>query len=1329
LALARDIPRFRKKIDESLGRDRAQLALNLAVAASQALTQRPLNALVDSLHKTTRLREVTSQQQVWKERSDELFADPPETPWQPRPPVGRPRPLPKGPIEDYADRAWFISLGGFAVSFLATGSMQRAAAALFGTLPKPARLGREVFTAELGRQLARRGLLVLDRERLRLFDRVDCLVVQGDLVNTQHFLLGPMAFSSTASADKSRQVIIAMFDASAPLAEQRQDSWRLAPLGRFKESLRRELRHKANQWSDQGCLTLALAKRRSVVALAQVQVAPETGIEELIAAAHQAHMRVVVTAPGPPTEGLQIDDIISPKEGLLPSIRRLQKEGRVVCLVGTGASPGLAAADVGLGVIRPGEPVPWGAHVICHHDLTGVHFMLHACVTARRLAKQSVNVALTTATMGAIVSAGGLVPMTPQRAMGLVNAATLVAMVNAERHAAVLRRNELPQPRDPTPWHALTARGALTQLKSTREGLNRKEAHRRRGARETAPGPLAQLAEAITDELFNPFAPLLAAGAGLAALVGSTADAGVVAGVVALNSLVGGVQRFRAERAINVLARGNEPPALVRREGTVRRRPVDKLVVGDIVLLNAGDVVPADCRIVDAAGLEVDASSLTGESLPVPKDEAPSLETHIPDRRSMLYQGTSIAAGQATAVVVAVGRRTEAHRGATGPAGLHSQGGVEQRLRSLMHLTGPVALGAGLGVVAAGLMHRRQLEEVIGSGVSLAVAAVPEGLPLLATAAQLAAAERLSRRGVLVRNVRSIEGLGRVDIICLDKTGTITEGSIQLRLVSDGITEHNAGENVPVVRRLLAAALRATAESSTTNLHADPTDQALYVGAAAVGVGPEYEKAQWQRRQEVPFEAGRGYNAILADTAEGPLWGIKGSPEVLLPHCVRWRRRGEWVPLDEPSRQFLAAEVQRLGQQGLRVLVVAEAPLPPPDQEVQDPPEDLTFCGFLAFSDPVRRGAPAALRRLQQTGVQVVMLTGDHPGTAAAIAAEAGLASNCAVVTGADISAVDNDELPGVLSGTCIIARATPSQKARIVRTFQRQGRVVAMVGDGANDAPAIRLADVGIAVGQSTAAARDAADVVLTDGDIAHIADAVVEGRAVWASVKKAVSVLIGGNLGEIGYTWAAGLVDGRPPLNARQLLLVNLVTDAAPAMAVALRTPAEVSATYLAEEGPEASLGRPLDREILTRAIVTALGAGSAWSVGGLVTDPKRAATMGLVALVGSQLGQTLVAGGHSWPVLGTTVGSAAALFYLIQTPGVSHFFGCRPLRPLEWAATVAAAGGAAYLASAAPRAFEAIADRLHQEIKRVPLGESRTEPEGAIDEEDSIEANQPS
>jgi cation-transporting ATPase I len=582
--------------------------------------------------------------------------------------------------------------------------------------------------------------------------------------------------------------------------------------------------------------------------------------------------------------------------------------------------------------------------------------------------------------------------------------------------------------------------------------------------------------------------------------------------------------------------------------------------------------------------------------------------------------------------------------------------------------------------------------------VSLAVASVPEGLPLLATATQLSAAGRLAERHALVRNVRSIEALGRVDVICFDKTGTVTEGRIEVGVLSDGRErEEFAPESAPPslwASEVLTTAFRAAASELVDAR--DPTE--LSLGHAAIrleNAQEPFEFTKGERLDDMPLRTGRFFVAVLWRDSDGlRTVSVKGASEHVVPLCSHYRRAGAVHELTDEVRFSLAAEAARLASLGLRVLAVAERRVDVSFELDDLSLMDLEFVGFIGLRDPVRPTAERTMTRLKRAGIRPVLITGDHPGTGGAVAAALGLPFAENIVTGASLAQLDDDELDQCINTTGVFARVTPAQKVRIVRSLSRSGRVVAMVGDGANDAPAIRLADVGVAIGEhSTPAARRAADVVLTDGRIETLVDAIAEGRAMWASVKDSVSILLGGNLGEIGFSSIAGLLDGRPPLNARQLLLVNLMTDVAPAMAFALRTPsaARLEALVDSPQEVEEAMSAGLNREIVARAVTTALGAGGAWTFARFTGGHARARTIGLAALVGTQLGQTLVSGGFSRPVLVTGVGSAGLLFLIIQTPGLSHFFGCRPLGPVGWATAMGASAAATGLSTVAWRAVE--------------------------------------
>ena len=387
--------------------------------------------------------------------------------------------------------------------------------------------------------------------------------------------------------------------------------------------------------------------------------------------------------------------------------------------------------------------------------------------------------------------------------------------------------------------------------------------------------------------------------------------------------------------------------------------------------------------------------------------------------------------------------------------------------------------------------------------------------------------------------------------------------------------------------------------------------------------------------------------------------------------------------IDDRVRSRLERHVDRLAQQGLRVLAVAERHASGRSDLDDARVSRLELLGFVTVADVARPSAITPIAQLQRAGIAVVMLTGDHPSTAEAIASELGLLDG-GVVSGTQIDQLDDARLDELVRETTVFARVTPSHKVRIVEAFQRSGRVVAMTGDGANDAQAIRLADIGIAFGpRATPAARAAADLVVVDDRVETLITSIIEGRAMWASVRDALALLLGGNLGEVIFTAGVGLVTGRSPLNARQLLAVNLLTDLAPAMAIALQPPLTRDVD-LRREGPDTSLGSALARDIAVRAVATAGAATTAWTIARFTGTPTRARTVGLAALVGAQLGQTLVIGHRSPLVLGSGVVSVGALVGIIQTPGVSQFFGCRPLGPIGW--TIAATTAATATAGAA-------------------------------------------
>jgi cation-transporting ATPase I len=1209
IALADSQPRVRRLLESRLGPPATDLGLALASAIAQALGQGPLGLLVDIGHRANAVGEIRSRQRTWAGREPELTAQ--HGRWQIRPIEAaetgrRPAPMPRGPVERHADRATLAAFGVFGLSLAATSDPRRAANTLMAAAPKAARLGREAFAAQMGRDLANRDVVVLDPSALRRLDRIDTVVVDRSAI-----LSGPTL---------------------DPLAEA------------FVARVR-----------DAGCTLIV------------------TGVDQ----------QTVLD--------LGADRSMPGGSELAESVRTLQREGHVVACVSTGGDAALRAADCGIGLSVQSAPPPWGADLVCGVGLEPACRVVEACGGARQASRRSSMLAAGGSAIGGIGALIGPGRGAAQRGLLPVNAAAILAEAVSTWSAAELARRPRPLPSNLPDWHAMEIDEALAVLDTSRAGLSAAAARRRNAssaaAAEGASGP-SSLASALLAELANPLTPLLTLGAGLSAAVGSIMDAALVGGVVAINAGISAAQRLRTERSLEELTRTTAVKANVCRGGQFLEIPADRLVVGDLVRVAQGEVVPADCRMLEAGWCEVDESSLTGESLPVAKDPEPVPGAAVGERTSMLYAGTTVVAGGALAVVVATGTATEAGRGAAG-VGEPPPSGVEDRLRALTNATLPVTLLSGAAVGAMGVFRRLPLREAVGSGVSLMVAAVPEGLPLLATVAQQSAAHRLSDHQALVRNPRTIEALGRVDLLCFDKTGTLTEGRIGLQRVSDGTVDESVDDLGPGRRAVLAAALRASPSAENGEVLTHATDRAVVEGATAQDVTPADGLGGWEPKGELAFEPGRGFHAVAGRSADGGRLAIKGAPEAVLARCNSHRGSdGRSRRLDRGGRRRLDAEVERLAQQGLRVLAVGERHWNETAELEDGDLRDFELLGFVALADLVRSTAADAVRALRRAGVEVAMITGDHPSTAEAIAAELGILNGGSVLTGPDLDALDDAALDEAVADVTVFARVTPSHKVRIVAAYQRAGRVVAMTGDGANDAPAIRLAHAGVALGRrGTPAARAAADLVVTDDRIETIIDAIVEGRAMWASVRDALAILVGGNLGEVAFTLAGTVISGRSPLSARQLLLVNLLTDMVPAMAIALQPPATTSPEALLHEGPEASLGGALARQIALRAATTAGGATAAWLVASGTGRPARARTVGLVAVVGTQMGQTIVAGRRSPAVIASALASAGLLVPIVQIPPVSRFFGCTPLGPAGWATAIGSASAATSLSIAVP------------------------------------------
>ncbi|MER7406160.1 cation-translocating P-type ATPase [Streptomyces sp. NPDC000070] len=1223
VTLLRENPRFRALLQQRFGTSGMELVLAATNAAAHGVGQTPLALVLDGLLRGSQLTEAVARAAAFEALHDDICQE--RRTSLPCPPDTRP-PLKVTPAQEYASHASTGSLAGAAATFLVTHSAREAAEAVLAGSPKAARYGPAAFAATLGTFLAQAGILVRSGERLRQLEIADALVLHADALRSRR-------------QDTESDVDGLPDDPVHPYAEAVLDAARRAGL--------------------------------------HVVIAGGSDLKDIVRLADEV-------APG----GKPFGDVV----------RALQDDGHVVVTVARldgyddgHVAAGLPAGDVAIALTDGRAAVSWGADALASGGLADVWRLLTAIPAARRVGRRSQTLARAGAALsGLLVARGGQPPgsrlLWPLTRHAPVNIAAANALLAGWLEAVRVARATPPPPRLHIPWHALEPDEARDRLGRTRRdgeptGLallaDRSRQQAARLGRHPAAAPVRwtwQAAGAVRRELDDPLTPVLATGAVASALLGSLVDALLVVGAMDLNAVTGGLQRMRAEQALARLAARQQPKAR-KRDGRRRTVTVDaaRLRPGDEITLGAGDVVPADARLLDVDGLEVDESALTGESLPVSKAVEATPGLPVAQRTCMVFEGTTVVAGRATALVVNTGDQTEAGRAVTLAARTPPPAGVQARLQELTRKALPVTFTGGAAVTGLSLLRGSPVRRAVSGGVAVAVAAVPEGLPLVATVAQMAAARRLSRRGVLVRTPRTLEALGRVDTVCFDKTGTLTENKLRLVRVAtaDGtVLPVDDEQAVPIMR--LAARACPQEETGQGRRVAHATDEAV------LDVAPPDQG--WTPTGELPFETRRGYAAAVGrdgDPDFGELLVVKGAPETILPACR-----------DLPEGTTDTAH--ELAGQGLRVLAVARRPCraDDADAELDAPLADLVFSGFVALADVPRETSHALLASLRSSGILPVMLTGDHPETARAIALQLGWPEETEAVTGDELVAMERRERVRVLRGAGVIARVAPEQKLHVVEALQQAGRVVAMAGDGANDAAAIRAADVGVGIeSRGSAAARNAADLVLTSGDLSVLVDAVAEGRALWRSVADAVSILIGGNAGEVGFSVLGTLLAGSSPLSTRQLLLVNLLTDMFPAMAVAVTPSNDPSTAEHAATGPMGLnvLGAPLLRSIRRRGITTCLGAVTAYLIGRLTPGTeRRSTTMALCGVVGAQLVQTLSGRRHSPLVWVTALGSAAVLAALVQTPGVSHFFGCTPLGPVGWAGVALAIA----LSALAPR-----------------------------------------
>ena len=756
-----------------------------------------------------------------------------------------------------------------------------------------------------------------------------------------------------------------------------------------------------------------------------------------------------------------------------------------------------------------------------------------------------------------------------------------------------------------TPLHGLTVEDVLEVLDTSPHGLTTAESTRRLA--EVGPNELEVIEGAspwllLAAQFKNILIIILLVAVGLSAALGHGTEAIIIGAIVVFAALLGFVQEHRAERAIESLRKMAAPTARVLRDGEERVVPARDLVPGDVVLLRVGDRIPADLRLVETVNLQIDEASLTGESVPVEKDVGAlsELDVAVADRHNMAYAGTNVTYGRGRGVVAATGMQTEFGQIA---GMLQSVEVGKTPLQVNLDRVGKVLAGVALVVVALivalGVFRGQDPLEMFLFGIALAVAVVPEALPAVVTISLAIGMQRIVKRNALMRRLPAVETLGSTSVICSDKTGTLTRNEMTVREVYaagssvslDGGDHGPGGAPRPVADVLMVASLASDATVALDDdgrwiIRGDPTEGAIVAAASNLGLDKLDLEARHPRVGEIPFSSERKRMTTLHEAPAGRLACSKGAAEVILDSCATLVTPTGVALLDDATRQAIVDRAEAMAANGIRVLGVARKE----NAELATAEEGMTFLGLIGLVDPPRAEAKAAVADCHTAGIEVVMITGDHPATAASIARELGILTEGRVVTGRELDQMSDQDLASQVADLEVYARVSPADKLRVVDAWQGRGAVVAMTGDGVNDAPALKKADIGVAMGiTGTDVSKEASEMILLDDNFASIVAAVEEGRGIFENIKKYLMYLLSSNIGEI-LLMAGATVAGLPlPLSAVQILYVNLATDGLPALALSVDPPQE----ELMRRPP-----RDPHRGIFTRPVVALMSVGGVWS-----------------------------------------------------------------------------------------------------------------------------------
>lgn len=851
-------------------------------------------------------------------------------------------------------------------------------------------------------------------------------------------------------------------------------------------------------------------------------------------------------------------------------------------------------------------------------------------------------------------------------------------------------------------WFLLSGQEVLARLRAGREGLDAQEVKRR--LKEYGENIIPEQKRAPWWQVFlSQFKDLLVmiliGAAGVSMVTGDPGSAGVIFMVLLLNAVLGTVQNQKAQKSLEGLKALSAPKARVRRAGMTCMIPSAQIVPGDILLLETGDRVGADARILESQGLKANESSLTGESFSVDKEANGSVkrEGALADRVNMVFAGSLITDGRGTAVAVETGFHTQ-----LGQIALMMNESKEKKTPlqiSLDRFSGRLAaaiMALSAMVFGLGIYRKEELLDALMFAVALAVAAIPEALSSIVTIVQAMGTQKMARENAIIKDLKAVESLGCVSVICSDKTGTLTANRMQVEAVSAGHGVYSeeqlgsAGKRGDVGLLLLAAALNNNiswrqGKVREKEMEGDPMEAALLEMVSRGGEDPDRLKSCCPRIREWPFDSRRKRMSVVHETPEGPILFVKGAPDLLLPCCSRIvlpeeKKNPGSRPMTDFDRRRVKRQNEQWACQGMRVLAFAFRSWSE-EEKNENPDQNLIFLGMAAMIDPPRPESRAAVAATEAAGIRTVMITGDHRDTAAAIAKRLGiLKEGQQVLEGRQLDELDEKGLALQLDGVSVYARVSPEHKIRIVSAWQRHGRIVAMTGDGVNDAPALKKADIGIAMGMAgTEVSKEAADMILADDNFATIIKAVANGRNVYRNIKNAIQFLLSGNMAGIFCVIYTSLAGFPMPFAPVHLLFINLLTDSLPAIAIGMEPPEEGLLKLPPRDPSEGILTRRFVRDILVQGGLIA--AATIWAYGtGLSQGGETvASTMAFSTLTLARLLHGFNCRGRR-PILSlglsTNVYSVMAfelgvilLLAVLFVPGLQIMFAAADLSPIQF------------------------------------------------------------